>query len=219
MPDVHSFPIPDPMRTVLLTAFEPFGGQDRNASLEVACTLASTPGVRLEAVVLPVVAGACVEVACAAIARVRPDLVLALGQAGGSPHVRLEDRAVNLDDFGAPDNAGQVLRRQPIVAGGPDVLYAGVEIERVLVEVRRARFAVQHSLSAGRYVCNHLYYQLLHRRQTVAPNLGVLFVHVPFLPEQIPAGRWMPSLALAEQTACVGAVIRACLAGDLTPSA
>jgi pyroglutamyl-peptidase len=200
------------MPTVLLTAFEPFGGQDRNASLELARALASS-GVRTEAVVLPVVAGACVEVAWAAIGRVRPDLVVALGQAGGSTHVRLEDRAVNLDDFGAPDNAGQVLRRTPIVPGGPDVLHAGVEIERVLVEVRRSRFAVQHSLSAGRYVCNHLYYQLLHRRRTSAPDLGALFVHVPLLPEQVPAGRWVPSLALADQVACVGAVIRACVGG------
>ena len=201
------------MQTVLLTAFEPFGGQDRNASLEVAHALASSPcsEAKIEVVILPVIAGACVDIAWAAIQRVRPDLVLALGQAGGSTHVRLEDRAVNLDDFAAPDNAGQILRRQPIVDGGSDILHAGVEIERVLVEVRRARFAVQHSLTAGRYVCNHLYYQLLHRRQTFAPNLAALFVHVPFLPQQVPAVRWMPSLALTDQVACVGAVIRACL--------
>jgi len=208
------------MRTVLLTAFEPFGGQVRNASLDVARALASSPtfGVRIEACVLPVVAGACAEIAWAKVEEVRPDLVLALGQAGGATHVRLEDRAVNLDDFGLPDNAGQVRQRQPIVPDGPDVLSAGVEIERVLVEVRRARFAVQHSLSAGRYVCNHLYYQLLHRRQTSAPHLGALFVHVPYLPEQIPAGRWMPSLALADQVACVRAVIGACVRCDGDPT-
>ena len=203
------------MRTVLLTAFEPFGGQVRNASLDVARALASSPtfGVRIEVCVLPVVAGACAEIAWAKVEEVRPDLVLALGQAGGATHVRLEDRAANLDDFGLPDNAGQV-RRQPIVPDGPDVLSAGVEIERVLVEVRRAGFAVQHSLSAGRYVCNHLYYQLLHRRLASVPHLGALFVHVPYLTEQVRAGRWMPSLALSEQVACVRAVMGACLGCD-----
>ena len=201
------------MRNVLLTSFEPFGGHDRNASLEVALALASSPteGVRIEAVVLPVVAGACAEIARSRIEQTRPDLVLALGQAGGSTHIRLEDRAVNLDDFGLPDNAGQVRSRQPIVADGPEILLAAVEIERVLVEVRRARFAVQHSLSAGRYVCNHLYYQLLHWRQRSASSLGALFVHLPYLPEQVPAGRWMPSLALNDQVVCLRSVIAACL--------
>ena len=201
------------MRHVLLTSFEPFGGQARNASLEVARSLASLPmaEVRIETVVLPVVAGACVEVAWRRIEQARPDLVLALGQAGGSTHVRLEDRAVNLDDFGLPDNAGQVRRRQPIVPDGPEILRAGVEIERVLLEVRRARFAVQHSLSAGRYVCNHLYYQLLHRRQRSALSLGALFIHLPYLPEQVPAGRWVPSIALKDQVACVRAVMTTCL--------
>jgi pyroglutamyl-peptidase len=208
------------MNHVLLTAFEPFGGQGRNASLEVARVLASSPtaGVRIEVVVLPVVAGACAEIAWSKIEKVRPDLVLALGQAGGATHVRLEDRAVNLDDFGLPDNAGQVRLRQPIIPDGPDTLRAGVEIERVLVEVRRARFAVQHSLSAGRYVCNHLYYQLLHRRQRSAPNLGALFVHVPHLPEQVHAGRWTPSMALEDQVACVRAVIQSCVKGAVEPT-
>ena len=209
------------MRHVLLTAFEPFGGHDRNASLEVARALASTSmaGIRIETAVLPVVAGECVEVAWRRIEQSQPDLVLALGQAGGATHVRLEDRAVNLDDFAAPDNAGQIRQRQPIIADGPGILRAGVEIERVLVEVRRALFAVQHSLSAGRYVCNHLYYQLLHRRQRLAPSPSTLFVHLPFLPEQVPAGRWLPSMELKAQVACVRAVIRTCVRYDDEPEA
>src|SRR4051812_24288225 len=114
------------MRTALVTAFEPFGGQDRNASLEVMRVLMSSAiaEVRVETVVLPVVAGACAEIAWRRIEQTRPDLVLALGQAGGSAHVRLEDRAVNLDDFGLPDNAGQVRLRQPIVPDGPEILRA-----------------------------------------------------------------------------------------------
>ena len=201
------------MRSVLVTSFEPFGGHPRNASLEVALALAQSPmdDIVLDAVVLPVVAGVCAEVAWRRIEQTRPDLVLAMGQAGGSTHIRLEDRAVNLDHFTAPDNAGFV-RQQRIIADGPESLPAAVDIERVLIEVRRAKFAVQHSLSAGRYVCNHLYYQLLHRRRS-ASNFGTLFVHLPYLPEQVPVGRWMPSMELAEQVACVRAVIAGCL-GD-----
>ena len=115
------------------------------------------------------------------------------------------------DDFGVPDNAGQLRRQQPIIADGPETLRAGVEIERVLVEVRLARFAVQHSRSAGRYVCNHLYYHLLHRRQTLDPSPGALFVHLPLLPDQVGAGRWMPSMELWDQVACVQTVIRTCI--------
>lgn len=201
------------MPQVLLTAFEPFGGQSRNSSLEVARALAGAPpeGVSIDLVVLPVVAFACAEIAWQRITARKPALVLALGQAGGATHVRLEDRAVNRDDFSMPDNSGGQRRGQPIVPGGPEIEKAGVGIEQVLVQVRQAGFPVLHSLSAGRYVCNHLYYQLLHRARVGGLSHATLFVHLPYLDDQVPAGRLVPYQPLAHQVGCLRAVLLACL--------
>src|SRR5262249_41799637 len=102
---------------VLLTSFEPFGGLDLNSSLEVGQAVSAEPpaGVGLHWHPLPVVAGRCVEAAWALVQQLRPALVLALGQAAGAAAIHVEDRAVNLDDFPIPDNAGNWRRLQWIV--------------------------------------------------------------------------------------------------------
>src|SRR5258708_48989 len=106
------------MSRILLTSFEPFGGFAINSSHQVARVLAD--GATLDWLVLPVVAGVCVEIAWQHIDERRPDLVVLLGQAAGAVTVRLEDRGVNLDDFPLPDNAGNQPLKAPIVPGGPD---------------------------------------------------------------------------------------------------
>src|SRR4051794_34110968 len=109
------------MPRVLVTSFEPFGGHVLNSSFEVGRALADDPpaGVPLDLLALPVVAGDCVERAWAHVERHQPPLVLALGQAGSSPRIRLEDRAVNLEHFAFADNAGNLRLDQPVVPGGP----------------------------------------------------------------------------------------------------
>ena len=131
---------------------------------------------------------------------------MALGQAGSSPLVRVEDRAVNFDLFHFADNGGNLHLGQPIVPGGPAVLRTRVPILDVLDQVRRGGQRLDHSFSAGSYVCNHLYYQLLHREGPPA-----LFVHLPLLPSQQDGRPGVFALPLEEQAACVREVLRACL--------
>src|SRR5262245_28529001 len=109
------------MARVLLTSFEPFGTHTLNSSLEVGRAVARRPppGVELDWLVLPVVAGACVEAAWARVRQVRPDLVLALGQKDGAARLCVEEAAANLHDFRMRDNAGRWFRNQPILPGGP----------------------------------------------------------------------------------------------------
>src|SRR5262245_14193325 len=194
------------MPRVLVTSFEPFGGHAINSSREVGQRLAHAPppGVEVDWLVLPVLAGLCVERAWARVEATSPALVLALGQAGSSPHVRLEDRAVNFDHFAFADNGGNVHLMQPIVSGGPALLRTRVPIAEVLGRVRTNGLQVEHSFSAGTYLCNHLYYQLLHR---AAPSPLVLFVHLPLLPEQLQPQVRAFALPLDEQVACVRQVM------------
>src|SRR5689334_16299400 len=109
------------MLSVLLTSFEPFGGQQTNSSLEVGRDLArqALPGIHLDWLVLPVVAGQCVEAVWARIIGTRPTVVLSLGQAAGADRLRIEERAVNRNHFSLPDNAGNLLQNQAIIPSGP----------------------------------------------------------------------------------------------------
>jgi pyroglutamyl-peptidase len=204
------------MTRVLLTSFEPFAGFALNSSHEAARLLAGRPppGIDLDWLTLPVVAGVCVERAWQRIEQRQPDLVLALGQATGAAAVRLEDRGVNLDDFSIPDNAGNQPRKRPIVPQGPPFLRTPAPLESLLLALSGAGLAVEHSVSAGSYVCNHLYYSLLYRAAVAAPGPRVLFVHLPLLPGQAPPRSKLPSAPLDETVRTVLEVLRLCAGGS-----
>ena len=201
------------MPRVLMTSFEPFGGFALNSSHEVARHVAARPPaeVDLDWLVLPVVAGLCVERAWGWVEQHGPDAVIALGQATGAALIRLEDRGANLDDFSLPDNAGHQPRKRPIVPDGPVHLRTTAPLDRLLAELPRAGLAVEHSHFAGSYVCNHLYYSLLHRARAARPALRVLFVHLPLLPEQVPASANLPSRPLDDLVKAVLEVVRGCV--------
>jgi pyroglutamyl-peptidase len=198
---------------VLLTSFEPFGGQAVNSSLEVGRALSgsSIPGVDLERLTLPVVARACVEKAWQHIEQVQPDLVIALGQSAQAFAVRLEDIALNIDDFSQPDNAGNQPKNQWIVPGAPLAYRSTAPIPRLLARLAERKTAHEHSFHAGTYVCNHLYYGLLHRAQTSGAAHRTLFVHLPLLPDQYPARARLPNLTLEQLVEAVRQVMLACL--------
>jgi pyroglutamyl-peptidase len=175
------------MRRVVLTSFEPFGSHSGNSSLEVGRLLARRPprGVELDWVVLPVVAGRCVEQARARVADVEPHLVLCLGQAAGSAGLRVECVAVNRDDFRIEDNAGNRPRDRVIVPGGPARCRATTPGRHLVGELRRRRIPARLSGSAGTYVCNHLFYGLLHAALREGRTHRTGFLHLPLFPEQL----------------------------------
>ena len=200
------------MIRVLLTSFEPFGGHGRNSSLEVGRALARRPpgGVALDWLVLPVVADRCVELAWAHVLAARPALVLALGQAAGAACLRVEERAVNVNHFTIPDNAGNLFHKQVIVPGGPAAYRATVPTGR-LVREARGGVAAELSGSAGTYVCNHLFYGLLHRAAVAGWGHQTGFLHLPLLHGQ-PTRLPLPSRGLEELAEGVRRAIRACVA-------
>jgi pyroglutamyl-peptidase len=190
------------MKTILLTAFEPFGGEALNASWEVARRLHGTltaDGSRVIAMQLPCVFERALRVLEERLDSLRPQTVVALGQAGGSPCVRLERVAINLDDACMVDNAGQQPIDVPVIHGGPTAYFSSLPIKAMASALRKARVPVSVSHSAGTYVCNHVFYGLMHEAGHRQSLERAGFIHLPYLPEQVMRYLKVPAMSLATQ--------------------
>lgn len=172
------------IKTILLTGFEPFNGAAVNPSWEAVRALDgwSGPGFQVVARQLPCVFGRAGEALRAALADVRPDLVIAVGQAGGRAELSVERIAINIDDASILDNAGQQPVDAAIAADGPAAYFSTLPVKAIVAALRLRGFAAGVSQTAGTFVCNHVFYGLLHATVGTAVKAG--FIHVPFLPEQ-----------------------------------
>ena len=190
---------------VLLTGFEPFGGQSLNPSWEVARALhgQAIAGAQVSAVQLPCVFAKALPALQQALAQHRPDLVLALGQAEGRSDLSLERVAINLMDARIPDNAGEQPIDVPVVAGGPAAYFSTLPIKAMVAGLRQAGFPASVSATAGTFVCNQVFYGLQHLLAGQDVRSG--FMHLPLLPEQ--AALWpgptLPSWPVQQQVAGV----------------
>ena len=196
---------------VLLTGFEPFGGETMNPSLEVAQALdgAHVGGATVVGLGLPCVYADAVAGLDRALEALSPVLVVCLGQAAGATGLRLERVAVNLSDSVQPDNAGAVLRDTPVVAGGPAAYFSTLPLTRMLDALQAHGHPAGLSGSAGAYVCNHVFYTLQHR--LVGRVLPAGFIHLPLLPGQAAGRTGVPGMALEAQVAAVRLAIEAAL--------
>ena len=171
---------------ILLTGFEPFGGDVVNPSWEIARTLDGTTvaGAQVVACLLPCVFGRAPQVLQQALAQGQWALVVALGMAGSRTGLSFERIAINLDDASIPDNAGQQPVDVAVFQGGPAAYFSTLPVKRMVDAVRVAGIAADTSQTAGTFVCNHVFYHLMHMLVSMpnAPRAG--FVHVPVLPQQ-----------------------------------
>ena len=173
-----------PTRTVLLTGFEPFNGAAINPSWEAVRALDgwSGPGFAVVARQLPCVFGTALDVLRESIAGVKPDIVIAVGQAGGRSEMSLERVAVNVDDASIRDNAGNQPVDTPVAADGPAAYFTTLPVKAIVKALRLRGFPSGVSQTAGTFVCNHVFYGLMHH--AVGQPVKAGFIHVPFLPEQ-----------------------------------
>jgi pyroglutamyl-peptidase len=184
---------------ILLTAFDPFGGEPVNPAWEAVKRLRAPAGTELKKLMLPTVFGLSGDLLCAALAEEKPDLVLCVGQAAGRPAITPERIGVNLMDASIPDNAGAQPREQPVIPGGPAACFSDLPVRALAEAIAAAGVPAAVSNSAGLFVCNQLLYRLLHERETKYPAMRGGFVHVPCLPEQaerLKRDRPLPSMAL-----------------------
>jgi pyroglutamyl-peptidase len=194
---------------LLLTGFEPFAGDARNPSGIVAAALdgVETGGGRVVAEVLPCVFGEAPAALLRAVARTSPEVVICLGLAGGRTGITVERVAINVDDARIPDNAGRQPVDRPVAAGGPVGYWSTLPIKAIVEDLREAGFPAAVSQTAGTFVCNHVFYALMHAVASgVVPTVRRAgFVHLPWLPEQANGG---PCLTVERQCAAVLRLLR-----------
>jgi pyroglutamyl-peptidase len=199
---------------ILLTGFEPFGGEITNPSwtaVRDAAAILRAEGHDVETVELPCVFGDSLRALEEALDRYTPGLVVCAGQAGGRPRVSLERIAINCDDARIPDNAGMAPVDEPVVTGGPAAYFSTLPVKAALAALLSAGIPAEISQTAGTYVCNHVFYGLMHALR-LRPGTRGGFVHVPFEPAQLPPGSTDPALPLEQLAEALAVVVRTSLA-------
>lgn len=199
-------------RTVLLTGFQPFGGEQVNPSWQAVSALhgARIAGHRVVTRELPVAFGTSLKVLRTVLKETQPSLVICVGQAGGRAQLSLERVAINVDDARIPDNAGQQPVDVPVIAEGPAAYFSTLPIKAMREALRSAGFPVEVSQTAGTYVCNHVFYGLMHalRRQR-AVRAG--FIHIPYSPAQASMHAGTPSVAVETVTEALRLAVQVAL--------
>ncbi len=176
------------VRTILVTGFEPFGGETVNASWEAAQRLEGWRRGRFAAVarLLPCAYDASVIEFIRAIETLRPDAVLMTGQAARRSQVSVERFARNLDNAASPDNHGALRRAMTIAAGAPERLEATAPVSEIAGAIREAGYRARVSTNAGGFVCNHLYFGALRHLSGLGRATPAVFLHLPATPDQTP---------------------------------
>lgn len=171
---------------LLLTAFDPFGGEPVNPALEAVKLTADQIGevevVKLE---VPTVFRKSITIVAEAIEREQPDAVLCVGQAGGRYDLTPERVAINLDDARIKDNEGNQPIDTPIFEDGEPAYFATLPIKAMVQYIRKAGIPASISNTAGTFVCNHLMYGVLYTLAKKYPGVRGGFMHVPFIPSQV----------------------------------
>lgn len=198
--------------TVLITGFEPFGGESVNPSWLTVHRLSGQRilGHDIVGACLPTAFNTSLAQLAVLIEQYRPDLVIALGQAGGRSGISLERIAINIDDARIPDNLGAQPIDLPVIEGAPAAYFSSLPIKAMLKQLHAADIPAEVSNSAGTYVCNHVFYGLMHLCRFY-PGMRAGFVHIPFLPEQTAEKRDMPSMALEELVHGLSIIVKTCL--------
>jgi pyroglutamyl-peptidase len=184
------------MTRVLMTGFAPFGGEPVNPSWQ-AVSLVGARRDDVAAVELPCEFATSLPLLRRALAEHQPSLVVCAGQAGGRSDVTPERVAINLIDARIPDNAGAQPVDAPVIPDGPAAYFTTLPVKACVAAIRAAGVPASVSHTAGTYVCNQVFYGLMHLLATEFPGVRGGFVHVPFSPEQVAAaGKAAPSLGV-----------------------
>lgn len=209
------------MKKILLTGFEPFDQEITNPSWEAVRTLdgkiLTKPNTHTGAHYGVVVA----QLACefyvateklhALLATHQPEIVICVGQAGGRADISVERIAINIDDARIPDNAGNQPIDEAVVADGPAAYFSSLPIKAIVHNLRQQGIPANVSQTAGTYVCNHIFYGLMHYAHTHASPKQAGFIHIPYLPEQASHHPGTPSMFLQNLIFSLESALQTCL--------
>lgn len=171
------------MKKLLITGFEPFGGELINPSWEAISRLGSEiNGYYLIKLLIPVVFGDAAEKVMSAAEEISPDVILCIGQAGGRSAITPELVGINLRHASIPDNSGYQPKDEPIIKGGDTAYFSTLPVRKITAAINSVGIPSQVSYSAGAYVCNDVLYTLLSRFNNTQTKVG--FIHIPYSTEQ-----------------------------------
>ena len=181
------------MKKLLITGFDPFGGETVNPSWEAVRLLPERIGeYDLTKLQIPTEFSRASEAVLMAAEALQPDAILCVGQAGGRAGITPEVVGINLREARIPDNGGAQPVNEPVVKKGPAAYFATLPVREMVKALSDRGIPASLSYSAGAFVCNDVLYSVLHRYSGTRTMAG--FVHVPFLPEQAKEG--VASMAL-----------------------
>ena len=173
------------MKKILVTGFDPFGGESINPALEAIKQLPDKiDDIAIVKCEIPTVFGKSTDVLLPAVEKERPDAVLCIGQAGGRPNITVERVAINCNDAKIDDNEGNRPTDCKIAPDGPAAYFSTLPIKAMVRDMLAAGIPAAVSNSAGTFVCNHLMYGILHFAAHNRPGMKAGFVHIPYLPQQ-----------------------------------
>ncbi|MCD7809635.1 MAG: pyroglutamyl-peptidase I [Erysipelotrichaceae bacterium] len=200
---------------VLVTGFDPFGGEKINPAIESVKKLPDEiAGAQIIKLEIPTVCHKSLDVIDAAIAENDPDVILSIGQAGGRPDITVERVGINVDDCRIPDNAGQQIIDEPVFPDGPAAYFVNLPIKAMVARIQSHNIPASVSNTAGTFVCNHVTYGVRHICETKYPGKKSGFIHIPYLPQQVIDKKGMPSMSLDVIVEALTAAIEAIVDTD-----
>jgi pyroglutamyl-peptidase len=170
---------------ILLTGFETFGDNPINASQRLVEALPNTlnENIHLQKLILPVDEKLAPEIVLQAINEGKPNGVMAFGLAAGRTDISIERVAINLMDFQIPDNTGASISNEAVVSNGPEAYFSTLPVRKMLNKLTNARIPASLSLSAGAFLCNQVFYSIMHEIDINKWGIPAGFIHLPTLPE------------------------------------
>ena len=186
------------MTKVLLTGFEPFGKASSNPSGEIVKQIA---GANIVTAILPVAYAQSAERLLALIAEHNPDVVISLGQAEGRTQITPERVAINLDDARLADNEGVMRNDVKILEDGPDAYFSTLPIKEIVEAIQTKGIPAAVSLSAGAFLCNHVFYIAQNKFAGTSVRSG--FVHVPLMDSQASEFPGLPTMPLDQMVTAI----------------
>ena len=192
------------MTKVLLTGFEPFGKATLNPSGEIVKQIS---GDNIVTAILPVAYAQSAEALLALVEQHKPDVVISLGQAEGRTQITPERIAINLDDARLADNEGVMRNDLPILVGGPVAYESTLPIKAIVEAIKAEGIPAAVSLSAGAFLCNHIFYVM--QRKFAGTSVRSGFVHVPLMDEQAGEFPGLPTMPLDQMVKAVRVMLEA----------
>ncbi len=187
------------MMKILITGFDPFGGESINPALEAVKLLPNEiAGAKIIKVEIPTVFEKSLEKLEEYIAEYTPDITICVGQAGGRFTVNPERIAINMDDARIKDNEGNQPIDIKIKEDGAPAYFSNLPIKAMVKNMSDNGIPAAVSNTAGTFVCNHIMYGLLYLIDKKYPNMKGGFIHVPYIPNQVITKPNMPSMSILD---------------------